>query len=107
MLDARHAIRHLVGQVAADRGLALRVHVETASIALLIRYVSAGMGVTFLPRFSASIQADRGDLAVIELDEPALHRVSTHLMVRARRRLPKSVELVASFLSDRMVAFRR
>lgn len=107
MLDARHAIRHLVGQVAADRGLALRVHVETASIALLIRYVSAGMGVTFLPRFSASIQAERGDLAVIELNEPALHRVSTHLMVRARRRLPKSVDLVASFLSGRMVAFRR
>ncbi len=106
MLDARHAIRHLVGQVAADRGLALRVHVETASIALLIRYVSAGMGVTFLPRFSASIQADRGDLAVIDLDEPSLHQVSTHLLVRARRRLPKSVELVASFLSDRMVAFR-
>lgn len=106
MLDARHAIRHLVGQAAADQGLALRVHVETSSIALLLRYVSAGMGVTFLPRFSASIQADRGDLAVIELDEPSLRRGSTHLMVRARRRLPKSVELVASFLSDHMVAFR-
>lgn len=106
MLDPRHAIRHLVGQAAADRGLALRVQVETASIALLIRYVSAGMGVTFLPRFSASIQAARGDLAVLTLDEPSLQQISTHLMVRARRRLPKSVELTASFLSDRMVAFR-
>lgn len=106
MLDTRHAVRHLVGQVAAEHGLALRVQVETASIALLLRYVSAGMGVTFLPRFSASSQADRGDLSVVDLDEPALHRVSSHLMVRARRRLPKSVELVASFLSDRMEAFR-
>ncbi len=106
MLDARHAIRHLVGQAAADQGLALRVHVETSSIALLLRYVSAGVGVTFLPRFSASIQADRGDLSVIELDEPALRRGGTPLMVRARRRLPKSVELVASYLSEHMVAFR-
>lgn len=106
MLDTRHAVRLLVGQAAAERGLALRVQVETASIALLLHYVSAGMGVTFLPRFSASIQADRGDLSVVDLDEPALHRVSSHLMVRARRRLPKSVELVASFLSDRMAAFR-
>lgn len=106
MLDQRHAIRHLVGRAAADHGLALRVQVETASIALLIRYVSAGMGVTFLPRFSASIQAARGDLAVLELEEPSLQQISTHLMVRARRRLPKSVEMTASILSDRMVAFR-
>ena len=106
MLDPRHAIRLLVGRAASDHGLALRPQVETASIGLLIRYVCAGMGVTFLPRFSASIQAARGELSIVPLDEPSLQQASAHLMVRARRRLPKSVELTASFLSDRMVAFR-
>ncbi len=79
---------------------------ETSSITLALRYVCAGMGVTFLPRFSAYIHAARGELAIVDLDEPSLQQVSAHLMVRARRRLPKSAELVASFLSDRMVAFR-
>ncbi|MFV0384954.1 LysR family transcriptional regulator [Paracoccus sp. (in: a-proteobacteria)] len=106
ILNPDHAIRHLVGQAAADRGLALRVHVETASIALLTRYVCAGVGVSFLPRFSVAGQAARGDLVVLDIEETSLQHVSTHLMVRARRRLPKSVDLVAKSLSGRLVAFR-
>lgn len=106
MLDPRHAIRLLVGRAASDHGLALRPQVETSSIALLIRYVCAGMGVTFLPRCSATIQAARGELAIVPLDEPAVQQASTHLMVRARRRLPKSVELTAGFLSEHMIAFQ-
>lgn len=106
MLNAGYAIRHLVGQAAADRGLALRVQVETASIPLLIRYVCAGVGVSFLPRFSATSQAERGDLAVLDIEETSLQQVSTHLMVRARRRLPRSVSLVARHLAENMLAFR-
>ncbi|NHM19816.1 LysR family transcriptional regulator [Tritonibacter mobilis] len=106
MLNAGYAIRHLVGQAAADRGLALRVQVETASIPLLIRYVCAGVGVSFLPRFSATSQAERGDLAVLDVEETSLQQVSTHLMVRARRRLPRSVSLVARHLAENMLAFR-
>ncbi|TMV89971.1 LysR family transcriptional regulator [Thioclava sp. BHET1] len=106
MLSQAYGIRNLVGQAAADRGLALRVQVETASIALLLRYVCAGVGVSFLPRFSAASQAERGDLVVLDIEESSLQQVNTHLMVRARRRLPKSVETVANFLSERMVAFR-
>lgn len=106
MLNPAHGIRHLVGQAAADRGLALRVQIETASIALLLRYVCVGVGVSFLPRFSAASQAERGDLVVLDIEEDSLQQVSTHLLVRARRRLPGSVELVANVLSRRMVAFR-
>ncbi|WP_138934700.1 LysR family transcriptional regulator [Roseovarius arcticus] len=106
LLDRRHAIRGLVGRAAGNQGLALLPQIETSSITLLIRYVCAGMGVTFLPRFSVSIQAARGELAIIPVDEASLQQVSAHLMVRARRRLPKSVELAAQFLADRMVAFQ-
>lgn len=106
MLDPRHGIRLLVGRAASDRGLALSPQVETSSIALLIRYVCAGMGVTFLPRCSASIQAARGELAIVPLDDPTLQQASAHLMVRARRRLPKSVERTAEFLSSCMIAFQ-
>ncbi len=106
LLDRRHAIRALVGRAAGDQGLALHPQIETSSITLLIRYVCAGMGVTFLPRFSASIQAERRELAIVPVEEASLQQVSAHLMVRSRRRLPKSVELAAEFLASRMVAFQ-
>ena len=105
MLDARHAIRTLVGRAASDQGLALHPQVETSSIAALIRYVGAGMGGTFLPRFSVSIQAERGEVAIVDLNEESLQHVSAHLMVRARRRLPASVALTAEYLAAHMVAF--
>lgn len=105
LLDGRHAIRTLVARVASDQGLAMRPQVETSSIAALMRYVGAGMGGTFLPRFSASIQAARGEVAIVELDEESLQHVSAHLMVRARRRLPQSVALTAEYLAKHMVAF--
>lgn len=106
MLDTRHAIRTLVGRAASDLGLALRPQVESSSIAALIRYVGAGMGGTFLPRFSASIQAARGELAIVTLDEESLQHVSAHLMVRVRRRLPQAVALTVEHLAAHMVAFR-
>ncbi|MBN8243535.1 LysR family transcriptional regulator [Nitratireductor aquimarinus] len=106
MLDARHGIRTLVARAASDLGLALRPQVETSSIAALIRYVGAGMGGTFLPRFSASIQAERGEVAIVDLDEESLQHVSAHLMVRARRRLPQSAAVTVDYLAAHMVAFR-
>ena len=78
---------------------------ETDSITLLIRFVSAGLGITFLPRFFATIQQARGELAIVAVDEPLLMSESAHCIVRARRRLPASVNAVATFLSGRMAAF--
>ncbi|SNT68538.1 LysR family transcriptional regulator [Paracoccus seriniphilus] len=106
MLDDRHAIRSLVARAASDRGLALRPQVETSSIAALLRYVGAGMGATFLPRFSASIQAARGEVVIADLNEEMLQHVSAHLFVRARRRLSGSVETTAGFLAANMAAFQ-
>lgn len=106
MLDDRHAIRGLVQQAASDQGLALHPQVETSSIAALIRFVAAGIGVTFLPRFAAQIQAARGELVIVDLPDESLQRVSAHLLVRARRRLPAPVAVVAAHLAAHMDAFR-
>ncbi|WP_376870776.1 LysR family transcriptional regulator [Albirhodobacter sp. R86504] len=106
LLDPRHGVRNLVGRAASDQGLALRPQVETSSFAALIRYVSAGMGGTFLPRFVAAIQAARGEVVILDLDEESLQHVSAHLLVRARRRLPQSAALTAEYLGAQMNAFQ-
>lgn len=105
LVDRTYGIRALVDRAATDQGIAVGPLVETASISLVTRYVTAGLGSTFLPRFAASTLALRGDLAVVDLTDTSLQKVSAHLLVRARRRLPASVSTVALTLATRMQAF--
>lgn len=105
LLSQEHAVRQLVDRAASDKGVTLQPVLETNSITMLIRFVCAGLGSTLLPSFSVKIQADRGELGIAGLEDQALQQASAHVMVRARRRLPKSVETVATVLSGKMSAF--
>lgn len=106
MLRKGHGVTQLVGRVAADNGLAVAPVVETASIDALRRFVNAGLGVTFLPKFAVSTELSRQALGVVELSDSAFSDASAHLIVRARRRLPTSVDRLAGCLAKEMVAFQ-
>lgn len=106
LLGPGHGITQLVTRVAADRGFAISPLVETTSIDVLRRFVIAGLGISFLPRFAVSTELAREVVAIHELSDPLLAEASAHLMVRARRRLPLSVERLSGFLANNMAAFR-
>lgn len=106
LLGPGHGITQLVTRVAADRGFAISPLVETTSIDVLRRFVIAGLGISFLPRFAVSTELAREAVAIRELSDPLLAEASAHLMVRARRRLPLSVERLSGFLANNMAAFR-
>ena len=106
LLSQGHGVRQLVGRVAADNGLALAPVLESDSIDVLRRFVGAGFGITFLPRFAVATELARGAVGVIELTDHLLIEASSHLIVRARRRLPTSVDRLAGYLSKEMVAFQ-
>ncbi|MFK0684490.1 LysR family transcriptional regulator [Ochrobactrum sp. BD67] len=106
LLGPGHGITQLVTRVAADRGFAISPLVETTSIDVLRRFVIAGLGISFLPRFAVSTELAREAVAIRELSDPLLAEASAHLMVRARRRLPLSVERLSGFLANNMTAFR-
>lgn len=106
ILNKDHGIRQLVARAAADEHASLQPLVETDSILMLIRFVTAGLGISFLPPFAAAVQAERGELFIIPVDQPLLHNASAHAIVRARRRLPRSVDVVATSLAARMVAYQ-
>lgn len=106
MLGPGHGITQLVTRVAADGGFAIGPLVETTSIDVLRRFVIAGLGISFLPRFAVSTELARNAVAVRELSDPLLAEASAHLMVRARRRLPLSVERLSGFLANNMAAFK-
>ncbi|MCX2697553.1 MULTISPECIES: LysR family transcriptional regulator [Ochrobactrum] len=106
LLAPGHGITQLVTRVAADRGFVISPLVETTSIDVLRRFVIAGLGISFLPRFAVSTELARNAVAVRELSDPLLAEASAHLLVRARRRLPLSVERLSGFLANNMAAFR-
>lgn len=105
LLFKGHGVTQLVGRVAADCGVAVAPMIETPSIDVLRRFVSAGLGVTFLPRFAVSTELARDALGVVELSDPLLAEASAHLLVKARRRLPTSVDRLAGCLAREMAAF--
>lgn len=107
LLTKGHGVRQLIGRVAADAGLALAPVLETPSIDVLRRLVIAGLGVTFLPRFAVSAELARGIVGTVELTDPYLAQASAHLIVRAGRRLPFSVDRLVGHLSRELVAFGR
>ncbi|WP_374833743.1 LysR family transcriptional regulator [Paenochrobactrum pullorum] len=106
LLSQGHGITQLVTRVAADQGIALITLLETSSIDVLKHFVMAGLGVTFLPRFTVATELENGSVNIRELSDPVFNDASAHLMVRARRRLPASVERLGSFLAFNMTAFR-
>ncbi|MFD2237539.1 LysR family transcriptional regulator [Aureimonas populi] len=106
LMTKGHGVRQLVGRVAADCGLALAPVLETPSIDALRQFVASGLGVTFLPRFAVSTEVARGAVGAVELTDRLLSEASAHLIVRAHRRLPPSVERLAGCLAQEMVALR-
>lgn len=105
LLTEGHGTRQLVARMAADAGLAIAPVLETQSIDALRRFAMAG-GVTFLPHFAVANEIAAGLLGASELDDPLALQASAHLIVRAHRRLPASVDNLASHLSQNMAAFR-
>lgn len=106
LLIQGHGVRQLVGRVAADRGLALSPVLETPSIDVLRQFVGAGLGITYLPRFAVATELARGVVVLVSLTDTLLIEASAHIIVRARRRLPVSVEQLVSHLAREMVAFQ-
>lgn len=107
LLAKGHGVRQLVGPVAADSGVALIPLLEASSIEVLRRFVTSGLGVTFLPKFSVVTELERGEVKCVPLTDSLLVQASAHLIVRAQRRLPTSVDRLVGFLSQEMTAFRK
>lgn len=105
LLPRGHGTTDLLARVASDSGLALAPQLMTTSIDALRRFVTAGLGLAFLPRASVAMDLAEGAAVVRELADLALLGATAHLMVRARRRLPVSVAQLAGHLERSMASF--
>jgi DNA-binding transcriptional LysR family regulator len=105
LLPPGHGVRQLLSRVEADGGFQLTVRLETGSFELQRRFVLAGMGVTFLPQFAASVELQAGSLVAVPLSDTLLSHAAAHLMVKAGRTLPEAVGRMMVWLGEHMQAF--
>ena len=106
LLPSDHGVRQLLGRVEADGGFRLVARLETASFELHRRFVTAGLGVAFLPRFAVAAELQTGAVSVIPLLDPVLSEASAHLVVRSGRRLPEAMGRLLGWLTEHLVAFQ-
>jgi DNA-binding transcriptional LysR family regulator len=106
LLPPDHGVRQLLSRVEADGGFQLTVRLETGSFELQRRFVLAGLGVTFLPQFAASVELRQGSLVAVPLSDPLLSHAAAHLMVKAGRTLPAAADRMAGWLAAHMTAFQ-
>jgi DNA-binding transcriptional LysR family regulator len=105
LLPPSHGVRQLLSRVEADGGFQLTVRLETGSFELQRRFVLAGLGVTFLPHFAASVELQQGSLVAVPLSDTLLSHAAAHLMVKAGRTLPAAADRMATWLANHMTAF--
>lgn len=106
LLPAGHGIRGLLAEAEKAGRFRLHVKLESPSIELLRHFVAAGLGVTFLPRFTASMELAAGRLVAVDLTERRLAAASAALLVRRDLEKPAAVS-VAAWLAKHMMAFRK
>jgi DNA-binding transcriptional LysR family regulator len=106
LLPRDHGVRQLLGRVEADGGFRLTPRLETGSFELQRRFVTTGMGVAFLPRFTVAAELQAGLLTTLPLADPILSSATAHLVVRTNRRPPEPVARLTGWLSERLIAYR-
>jgi DNA-binding transcriptional LysR family regulator len=106
LLPPGHGVRQLLGRVEADGGFRLTNRLETESFELQRRFVLAGMGVTFLPRFAAAVELRNGSLVAAPLSDMLLSHAAAHLVVKAGRTLPRAADRMVAWIGEHMTAFR-
>ncbi|TCT44478.1 LysR family transcriptional regulator [Martelella mediterranea] len=105
LVESDHPVRFLLSRAAREQNLILSPRLESNSVAFLLNFVTAEIGITFLPRCVADAPAMKDKIAAVAVSDTVFLKTETRLMVRARRRLEDVVETVANRLATDMLAF--
>lgn len=97
LLSPIHFLRAVVDKACARAGFEPRVVAEIDSLAALLEAVSAGLGVTILPR--AALGPDPPSLSIHRLG-PEPMEVTISLCTSAQLPITASIELVGALVSD-------
>src|SRR5690606_41727099 len=83
---------------AAPRGVTLEPEIELASVALLIAFAKAGLGISFVTRQFAQDELDAGNLVEVKVKEPIPSRKAGIVFLKNRRLSPATGTFLKSYL---------
>lgn len=83
-------------RLLAERDLAITPLVEAGNTETLVHLAERGVGVTFVPRFSAAAELSRGTLVEMSCDVPAVEMESQLLWHNRKWLAPHLVEFIAT-----------
>jgi DNA-binding transcriptional LysR family regulator len=106
LLPADHGVRQLLSRVEAAGDFRLMARLETGSFELHRRFIAAGLGVGFLPRFVIAGELKAGTLRAVPLRDTLLSEVRSHLVLRSGRRLPEATRRLLNHLAQQLSAFQ-
>jgi DNA-binding transcriptional LysR family regulator len=106
LLPPDHGVRQLLGRVEAAGDFRLIPRLETGSFELHRRFIEAGLGVGFLPRFVVAGDLKAGTLRALPLRDSLLSEVRSHLLLRSGRRLPEATRRLLNHLAQQLIAFQ-
>ncbi|MGA2292869.1 MAG: LysR family transcriptional regulator [Bradyrhizobium sp.] len=106
LLPMDHGVRQLQGRVEAAGDFRLIARLESGSFELHRRFIEAGLGIGFLPRFVIAGELKAGTLRAVPLQDTLLSEVRSHLLLRSGRRLPEATRRLLDHLAQRLSAFQ-
>jgi DNA-binding transcriptional LysR family regulator len=106
LLPPDHGVRQLLGRVEVEGDFRLIIRLESGSFELHRRFIVAGLGVGFMPRFVVTGELKAGTVRAVPLKDIILSEVRSHLLLRSGRRLPEATRRLLNHLAQQLVAFQ-
>lgn len=95
----QHRLGQLIQQMAVAHNIPLDIMAEVDSTFSIKKLVSRGEGYSILSAHAVQEEIERGELAAIPIEAPAITR-SIDLVIHPLRKLDPSVKIIAKLISD-------
>lgn len=104
-LKGSFGVQKLVQLATATDRISFNSIVTTNSFLALKSFVSANLGIAFMPAFAATREMRGKEVIALPIDHPVLKTAEAHIITRHGRRLPPAALGLLQHLIKRMTAF--
>jgi DNA-binding transcriptional LysR family regulator len=104
-LRGSYGTQKLMQVAATAERISFNPVVRTNSFFVLKSFVSANLGISFMPAFAATRELRDGKVVALPIDHPLLQTAEAHMITRHGRRLPPAALGLLQHLIARMKAF--
>lgn len=103
LLPPSYGLRQLVESALSSEDIAVTPIFSASSLAMIVKFVSAGRAITFASDFIARAEIAAGTVVARPVSHPLFTATEARLLVRSGRPLPKAAATFLALIQQRMV----